>query len=54
MSELEIDEVYTWFRSEQKGFNECSIPTIAGGGPNGAIIHYRAEDNELFRYLDST
>ena len=54
VSELEIDEVFTRFRSEQKGFNECSFPTIAGGGPNGAIIHYSAEDNDILRYLDST
>ena len=30
-------------RGSQPGFIEPSFPTIAGVGPNGAIIHYRAE-----------
>lgn len=30
------------FRREQAGFLDVSFPTIAGSGPNGAIIHYRA------------
>ena len=29
-------------RGKQSGFIEESFPTIAGAGPNGAIIHYRA------------
>jgi len=28
-------------RAQQQGFIEPSFPTIAGAGPNGAIIHYR-------------
>jgi Xaa-Pro aminopeptidase len=28
-------------RAQQPGFIEPSFPTIAGAGPNGAIIHYR-------------
>ncbi len=38
------------FRRQQKGFVAPSFNTIAGSGPNGAIVHYRAiagEDREL-------
>lgn len=53
VSEVEIDLKLTGFRAEQPGFLEVSFPTIAGVGPNGAIIHYRAqEDNDLLKYLD--
>jgi len=31
------------FRAMEEGFVEPSFPTIAGEGPNGAIIHYRAD-----------
>ena len=53
ISEVEIDTVLTKYRAEQDGFLECSFPTIAGVGPNGAIIHYRAkEGNSLLKYLN--
>lgn len=53
VSEVEIDAVLTGYRAEQKGFTECSFPTIAGVGSNGAIIHYRASaDSALLKYLD--
>ena len=55
VSEVEIDEVLTGYRAEQKGFHEVSFPTIAGVGPNAAIIHYRAtEGSEILKYLDTT
>jgi Xaa-Pro aminopeptidase len=54
VSEVEIDEVLTGCRAEQPGFVEVSFPTIAGVGPNGAIIHYRAAENEIMRYLDQS
>jgi len=55
VSEVEVDEVLTGMRAEQPGFLECSFPTIAGVGPNGAIIHYRAETGtDLLRHLDHT
>ena len=54
VSEVEIDLKLTGFRAEQPGFKEVSFPTIAGVGPNGAIIHYRAaEGSDLLRHLDS-
>jgi len=53
VSEVEIDEVLTGCRAEQPGFTEVSFPTIAGVGPNAAIIHYRASaDSDLMKCLD--
>lgn len=53
VSEVEVDEKLTGYRAEQEGFLECSFPTIAGVGSNGAIVHYRAaEDSELLQHLD--
>lgn len=43
LTEVEIDEELTARRAAQQGFVEPSFPTIAGAGPNGAIIHYRAQ-----------
>lgn len=55
VSEVEIDTVLTGCRAKQKGFIECSFPTIAGVGSNGAIIHYRAQpDTDLLKYLDTS
>jgi hypothetical protein len=41
--EVEVDEQLTARRAAQPGFITPSFPTIAGAGPNGAIIHYRAQ-----------
>ena len=54
VSEVEIDEVLTGCRAEQPGFLECSFPTIAGVGPNAAIIHYRAKEDDVMKHLDSS
>jgi Xaa-Pro aminopeptidase len=55
VSEVEVDQVLTGFRAQQKGFTECSFPTIAGVGPNGAIVHYRAQEgSDLLQHLDTT
>ena len=54
ISEIEIDEVLTGYRAEQPGFLECSFPTIAGVGGNAAIIHYRAKNDDLLKYLDTS
>ncbi|KAK9789963.1 hypothetical protein WJX73_006444 [Symbiochloris irregularis] len=45
ITEVEVDEYLTGRRAAQAGFVETSFPTIAGAGPNGAIIHYRAESS---------
>ena len=43
LTEVEVDTFLTGRRAAQAGFIEPSFPTIAGSGPHGAIIHYRAE-----------
>ncbi|CAL8465329.1 g4864 [Coccomyxa elongata] len=43
LTEVDVDEFLTGRRAAQGGFIEPSFPTIAGSGPNGAIIHYRAQ-----------
>ncbi|KAI5077889.1 hypothetical protein GOP47_0007713 [Adiantum capillus-veneris] len=42
-TEVEVADVLLGFRKKQKGFLDTSFDTISGSGPNGAIIHYRAE-----------
>jgi len=54
VSEVDVDLIITGERAKQPGFLEVSFPTIAGVGSNGAIIHYRAEDNEIMQYLDTS
>lgn len=43
LTEVNIDEKLYKFRSEQENFKGESFSTIAGFGPHGAIVHYRAE-----------
>jgi len=52
ISEVELDVVLCAARARQPGYIEPSFPTIAGVGPNGAIIHYRAKEDETMRYLN--
>lgn len=55
VSEVEIDQVLNGCRAAQPGFKEPSFPTIAGVGPNGAIVHYRASaESKLMKSLDKT
>ena len=42
ISECAIGEKLLAFRQQQDGFVAPSFATIAGSGPNGAIVHYRA------------
>lgn len=42
LTEVDIGEILLTYRKKQEGFKEPSFPTIAGSGPNGAVIHYRA------------
>jgi Xaa-Pro aminopeptidase len=44
MTEHGISEVLEDFRAEQPGFVSLSFATIAGSGPNGAIIHYKPHE----------
>jgi Xaa-Pro aminopeptidase len=68
ISEVDAAEMLETFRAAQDGFLATSFDTIAGSGPNGAIIHYSAEastcrmvsNSEVFlldsggQYLDGT
>ena len=42
MTESELADKLLAFRQQQDGFLAPSFNTIAGSGPNGAIVHYRA------------
>lgn len=44
ISELMVGEKLFELRSESKLFHGISFNTIAGSGPNGAIVHYRATE----------
>ena len=68
LSEIDAVEAIETFRRESGLLKDVSFPTIAGSGPNGAIVHYRVtrrtnrriEPNDLFlvdsgaQYLDGT
>ena len=41
VTEITVSEKLIELRGKQPGFIEPSFPTIAGEGPNGAIVHYR-------------
>ncbi len=43
-TEISVSEKLLSFRKEHPAFKGDSFPTIAGFGPNGAIIHYRASE----------
>ena len=42
LNELNVDQKLYEFRSKQENFKGESFSTIAGYGPHGAIVHYRA------------
>lgn len=46
ISEWDAGKKLEEFRAKQDGFIMTSFSTIAGAGPNGAIIHYSAKENE--------
>ena len=41
LTEIEAVEALESFRREAGSLKDISFPTIAGAGPNGAIVHYR-------------
>jgi len=51
LSEVEVDAELTGRRKQQQGFLEPSFATIAGANGNGAIIHYRAQE-ETCKHVD--
>jgi len=56
LSEVEIADKLAGFRAAQPGFLDLSFPTIAGVGPNGAIIHYNCmeADERMINKLDGS
>jgi Xaa-Pro aminopeptidase len=68
VTELDVSDKLLLYRAQHPMFVEPSFPTIAGSGPNGAIVHYRAtrqsnrvlQKGELFlldsggQYVDGT
>ena len=44
VTEIEVADKLLGFRAEDTLFTEPSFPTIAGSGANGAIVHYRADE----------
>ena len=51
VSELSASDTLEKFRSQNDLFRGLSFPTIAGAGPNGAIVHYRVSE-KTNRLLD--
>ena len=54
ITEISAQEKLLNFRKKNKSFYSLSFPTISGSGPNGAIIHYKADkkSNRLLRKGD--
>lgn len=44
VTELDAEAKLYEFRKEHDAFKGASFPTIAGYGPNGAIVHYRSSE----------
>ncbi|XP_058226132.1 aminopeptidase P2 [Rhododendron vialii] len=45
LTEVEVADKLLEFRSKQAGFVDTSFDTISGSGANGAIIHYKPEQD---------
>ncbi len=45
ITEISAEKKLLSFRKKNKTFKFSSFPTISGSGPNGAIIHYKAEED---------
>ena len=46
LNELKVQNKLENFRKKNKNYLYPSFNTIAGSGPNGAIIHYRAKQKK--------
>ena len=52
VTEVNLDEKLQGLRAEAPEFKGPSFPTIAGYGPHGAVIHYRADDESSLKVED--
>jgi len=54
ITEISAQNKLLKFRKKNKNFKSLSFPTISGSGPNGAIIHYKAnkESNRTLKKND--
>ena len=52
VTEVNLDEQLQGLRAEAPEFKGPSFPTIAGYGPHGAVIHYRADDESCLKVED--
>ena len=52
VTEVNLDEKLQALRAEAPEFKGPSFPTIAGYGPHGAVIHYRADDESSLKVED--
>ncbi|MGI9277795.1 MAG: aminopeptidase P family protein [Endozoicomonas sp.] len=52
VTEVNLDEKLQGLRAEATEFKGPSFPTIAGYGPHGAVIHYRADDESCLKVED--
>ena len=54
ITEIDAEKKLLSFRKKNKTFKFLSFPTISGSGPNGAIIHYKAnaKTNRVLRKKD--
>lgn len=52
LTEMSAVEKLEEFKGKQDGYMGFSFDTIAGFGPNGAIIHYRPEESTNLRITD--
>ena len=54
ISELDAQSKLEQFRKKNKNYIFSSLNTIAGTGPNGAIVHYRAtkKSNRIIKKKD--
>lgn len=53
-TEFSAAETLENFRRESADFKEPSFPTISGFGSNGAIVHYRAEENRCLKFHEDS